>query len=138
MYNRSKALRISMDSISYLKRTALGNIGMKSNDPIEGMSVITSETKEVIVVTAKGRFNKLVASALQRSDRAKAGNKVINLTKGDYILNIFPCINNAKIRITRADEVIEIDTASIPINSSASSGVKLCKDGVIKAELIKM
>lgn len=138
MYNRSKALRISMDSIPYLKRTALGNIGMKSNDPIEGMSVITSETKEVIVVTAKGRFNKLVASALQRSDRAKAGNKVINLTKGDYILNIFPCINNAKIRITRADEVIEIDTASIPINSSVSSGVKLCKDGVIKAELIKI
>ena len=102
------------------------------------MSVITSETKELIVVTAKGRFNRLVESALPRSERAKAGNKVINLTKGDYILNIFSCISNAKIKITRADEVLEIDTNIIPIGSSISNGVKLCKDGIIKAEIIKL
>ena len=40
--------------------------------------------------------------------------------------------------ITRVDEVVEIDTASIPIGSSVSAGTKLCKDGVIKAEMIRL
>ena len=55
-----------------------------------------------------------------------------------HIKNIFSCSKDAKIRITRVDEVVEIDTASIPIGSSVSAGTKLCKDGVIKAEMIRL
>jgi DNA gyrase/topoisomerase IV subunit A len=137
VYTKSKALRFSINEIPYLKRATLGNVAMKTNDYVDGISVITSETKELIVVTAKGKFNKLNPSVLPSSSRNRAGNRVIKLTKGDYIKNIFACNGNVSIKITRPDEILEISTESIPMGSSISSGVKLCKEGIIKAELIK-
>jgi DNA gyrase/topoisomerase IV subunit A len=91
----------------------------------------------MVVVTAKGRFNRISQAAFPRSDRNKAGSGIIKLTKGDYIVNVFSCSGNNTIRIVRPDEVLSIQTDEIPIGSSVSQGVKLCKDGVIKAELIK-
>ena len=137
VYTGTKALRFGIDEVPYLKRATLGNQAMKTSEPIDGISVIIADTKELIVVTAKGKFNKLVSSALVRSNRNKAGSKVIKLSKGDYIKNIFTCNGNVSIKITRADEVLEINTNDIPIGSSISTGVKLCKDGVIHAELIR-
>lgn len=137
VYTQTKALRFNMSEIPYLKRSAMGNIAMKASEPIDGMSVITAETKDLIVVTAKGKFNKISPAVLPRSTRNKTGAKVIKLSKGDYIKNIFSCNGDTSIRITRVDEVLEINTKDIPMGSSISTGVKLCKDGVIKAELIK-
>ena len=137
VYTGTKALRFGIDDIPYLKRATLGNISMKTNEPIDGMSVVTAETKELVVVTAKGKFNKLSPSVLARSTRNRAGVKVIKLSKNDYIKNIFSCNGNVKIRITRIDEVIDINIDNIPMGSSISSGEKLCKDGVIKAELVQ-
>lgn len=137
VYTGTKALRFGIDDIPYLKRATLGNISMKTNEPIDGMSVVTAETKELVVVTVKGKFNKLSPSVLARSTRNRAGVKVIKLSKNDYIKNIFSCNGNVKIRITRIDEVIDINIDNIPMGSSISSGEKLCKDGVIKAELVQ-
>ena len=137
VYTGTKALRFAIDDVPYLKRSTLGNQSMKTPEPIDGISVITGDTKELIVVTAKGRFNKLSASALIRSNRNKSGSKVIKLGKGDFIKNIFTCSGGAMIRVTRIDEVIDINIDDIPIGSSVSSGVKLCKDGVIHADLIR-
>lgn len=137
VYTGTKALRFAIDDVPYLKRATLGNQSMKTTEPIDGMSVITGDTKELIVVTAKGRFNKLSASALIRSNRNKSGSKVIKLGKGDFIKNIFTCSGGAMIRVTRIDEVIDINIDDIPIGSSISSGVKLCKDGVIHADFIR-
>ena len=136
VYTGTKALRFSIDEIPYLKRATLGNQAIKTKEPIDGISVITNDTKEVIVVTSKGRFNKLSPYALPKSNRNKAGVKVIKLAKGDSIKNIFTCNGNVSIKITRADEIIEINPDDIPMGSSISTGVKLCKDGIIKAELI--
>lgn len=138
VYTKSKALRMPIDSIPYLKRATLGNIAMKTTEAIDGISVVTAETKDVVVVTAKGRFNRITAAAFPRSDRNKAGARIIKLQKGDYIVNVLSCSGNSKIHVTRIDEVVDIDIDSIPIGSSVSSGTKLCKDGVIKAELIRI
>lgn len=137
VYTKSKALRMPIEQIPYLKRATLGNQAMRTNETIDGISVVTSDTKDVVVVTYKGRFNRISQAAFARSDRNKAGSKVIKLTKGDYIMNIFSCTGNNAIRIVRIDGIMEIETDNIPIGSSVSTGVKLCKDGVIKAELIK-
>ena len=137
VYTKSKALRMPIDQIPYLKRATLGNQAMKTTETIDGISVVTSDTKDVVVVTAKGRFNRISQAAFPRSDRNKSGAKVIKLTKGDYIINIFSCTDNNSIRIVRPDEVLTVQINDIPIGSSVSQGVKLCKDGVIKAELIK-
>lgn len=137
IYTGTKALRFSINEIPYLKRATLGNQAMKTKESIDGISVVTADTKEVVVVTAKGKFNRLTISALPRSNRNKAGVKVIKLAKGDAIKNIFTCNGKVDIKITRIDEVLTIDTNTIPMGSSVSAGAKLCKDGVIKAELIK-
>ena len=137
VYTGTKALRFAIDDVPYLKRATFGNQSMKTPELIDGISVITGDTKELIVVTAKGRFNKLSASALVRSNRNKSGSKVIKLGKGDFIKNIFTCSGGAIIRVTRIDEVIDINIDDIPTGSSVSSGAKICKDGVIHADLIR-
>lgn len=137
VYTRSKALRFSIDEIPYLKRATLGNQAMKTAEPIDGISVITGDTKELIVVTAKGKFNRIQPSVLPKSSRNKAGSNVIKLTKSDYIKNIFTCSGDVVIKVTRADEVLEINASDIPMGSSISTGTKLCKDSIIKAELIR-
>lgn len=137
VYTKSKALRFSIDEIPYLKRATLGNQAMKTSDYIDGISVITGDTKELIVVTAKGKFNRIQPSVLPKSSRNKAGSNVIKLAKGDYIKSIFTCSGDVVIKVTRADEILEINAHDIPMGSSISAGTKLCKDGIIKAELIR-
>lgn len=137
VYTKSKALRMPVESTPYLKRSTLGNMAMKTTEDIDGMSVVTRETTDIVVVTNKGKFNRFGVAGLPVSDRNKAGGKVIKLAKGDYIHNIFSCNSNYILRIIRADEVLEINVADIPIGSSVSAGTKMCKDGILKVELIK-
>ena len=136
VYNKHKALRITMNSVPYMKRATLGNITMKSNDGVDGLSIITPEIGSVIVVTAKGRFNKLSESALAKSERNRAGNAVIKLSKGDYIVRIVPCIDNTGLRIYRSDEIIDIPINDIPLGSSISTGTKITKEGILKVDML--
>ena len=126
-----------VEATPYLKRSTLGNAAMRTTEDIDGMSVITGETTDIVVITNKGKFNRLNISGLPISDRNKAGSKVIKLAKGDYIHNIFSCNSNYTLRVIRPDETLEINVADIPVGSSISAGTKMCKDGIIKVELIK-
>lgn len=137
VYTKSKALRMPVESTPYLKRSTLGNMAMKTTEDIDGMSVVTRETTDIVVVTNKGKFNRFGVAGLPVSDRNKAGGKVIKLAKGDYIHNIFSCNSNYVLRVIRTDEVLEINVADIPIGSSVSAGTKMCKDGILKIELIR-
>ena len=137
VYTKSKALRMPVESTPYLKRSTLGNMAMKTIEDIDGMSVVTRETTDIVVVTNKGKFNRFGVVGLPVSDRNKAGGKVIKLAKGDYIHNIFSCNSNYILRVIRADEVLDINVSDIPIGSSISAGTKMCKDGILKVELIK-
>ena len=137
VYTKSKALRMPVESTPYLKRSTLGNMAMKTTEDIDGMSVVTRETTDIVVVTNKGKFNRFGVVGLPVSDRNKAGGKVIKLAKGDYIHNIFSCNSNYILRVIRADEVLDINVSDIPIGSSISAGTKMCKDGILKVELIK-
>ena len=137
VYTRSKALRMPVEATPYLKRSTLGNTAMKTTEDIDGMSVVTSETTDIVVVTDKGKFNRFSISGLPVSDRNRAGGKVIKLAKGDYIHNIFSCNPSYVLRVIRPDEVLEINVSDIPVGSSVSAGTKMCKDGIIKVELIK-
>jgi len=127
-----------MADIPYLKRSTLGNIGIKiSTDPVMGMSIITKGTKDVVFVTNKGYFNKLSQEALPRGKRAQAGNRAIKLSKNDAILNVYPCNNESIIRCYHMDGTYtDVETKSIQEGSSISSGCKLTKE-ILKSELIK-
>lgn len=132
VYTRNKALKISMQNIPYLKRATLGNISIKSTLPVEGMSTINGND-DILIITKNGKINKIHSAALPLSSRNKAGNSVIKLSKGDYICKIIPCLAN-NINILKTDGITEvIDITNIPIGSSLSTGVKICKEGIINA-----
>ena len=135
IYGKSKALRIKMTDIPHLKRSTIGSKSMTGRDAIDGMSVITNVTTDVVVVTNKGNFNRFNIAGLPMGTRGRTGNKVIKLGRGEYIINIFSCNASQGIRVYRQDEVIDIPVANIPQGSSISPGVKMCKD-VLKCELL--
>lgn len=138
VYTHSKCLRMSIDSIPYLKRSTMGSMSIKSTESVDGMSVVTSETKDVIVVTARGKFNRITQAALPRSERGKAGTKVIKLLRGDFIQNVFTCRKSTIIRCYHSDgTATDVITDNIPMGSSVSQGEKLTKD-IIKAEQFNM
>lgn len=136
VYTKSKALRMPVESIPHLKRSTLGSMAMNTNDSIDGISVVTNNTTDIVVVTYKGKFNRFNASGLQRSDRYKSGSKVIKLSRGDYIKNIFSCNSNSKLRVILPSKTIEINIKDIPLGSSISDGIKLCSEGIIRVDLL--
>lgn len=135
VFTKSKALRININSVPYLKRSTLGNQVMKTAESIDGLSIVDVKTTDVIVITTKGKFNRFSISALPLSDRNKAGSKVIKLSKGDSISNIITANTNTRIMVTTTEGVSEICVKDIPIGSSVSSGTKLFKD-IIHTEVI--
>ena len=138
IYTKTKAIRISIDSIPYLKRATLGNIAIKTSIPVDGMSIITKNIKHILVVTAKGYFNKIDESALIRQDRAKTGHNIIKLTKNDFIIGIYTCDTDGILRCYHTDgSITDIKDSDIGLSSSVSSGVKLTKE-IAKAQLIQI
>lgn len=138
VYSDTKALRFNISEVPYLKRATLGNISMalKENEIVDGLSIITQYTPELVIITANGKFNKIPASALNQSSRNKSGSKVIKLAKNDVIKSIYSCDDNYIIKVTRPDEIVNIDVCDIPMGSSISSGTKLTQGLIIKTELI--
>ena len=138
IYTNSKALRIPMVSVPYLKRATLGNIGIKSDKPVDGMSIITADTKDILIITAKGYVNRLTEDALPRMDRARAGSKVIKLSKGDNIVGIYACTRDAIVRCYHYDGTFtDIESHNMEVGSSVSPGNKILKE-VIKTQLVKL
>ena len=65
---------------------------MNTSEPIDGISIIKSNTTDIIVVTEKGYINRFHPAALPCTGRGKAGNRVIKLSKGDAIKAIYVLI----------------------------------------------
>lgn len=142
LYSDSKAIRISSKDIVLLKRNTVGTLGMGGqHGPMEGISTIYLDdkkpTKYIIVITQYGKINKFLVSGFNRSQRNKAGNKVIDLAKGDHIHTLFGVTDDNIISLLTTSGQVEIPVKDIQLASSASKGVKVVSksDTVIKAEL---
>ena len=138
IYTKSKAVRLSMNGIPHLKRSALGNIGMRTNDPIDGMAIVTSATKDLVIVTNKGYVNRILTEALPCNDKNKTGSKVIKLSKGDLINGVFTCMGDSIIRCFHSDGTFtDLEAKNIELGSSVSGGSKMSKE-IIKAQITKL
>lgn len=135
VFTKSKALRIPISAVPHLKRSTIGNQVMKTAESIDGLSIIDSQTTDVIVITSKGKFNRFSISALPLSNRNKAGSKVIKLSRGDSISNIITANASTRIKVVTTEGVSELNIKDIPVGSSVSAGTKLFKD-IIKSEVI--
>ena len=145
LYSVDKALRISTKDVSLLKRNTIGTLGMGGkHGPMEGMSIIYTDknnpTKYILVVTESGKVNKFLASGFERSQRNKAGSKVIDLGKNDRIYKVFGVTDNDVLSIATTSNNLQIKVKDINLASSVSKGEKIINtksDIILKAEILK-
>ena len=138
IYTRNKALRISISNIPYLKRSALGNIGIRSTEPVEGITVVNKDSTDIVVVTANGRFNRVSQSVIPTTSTNRAGSRIIKLSKDDSIVGVYVCGSSSVIRCFHMDgSFTDVNTSSIDSGSSISPGILLTKN-VIKANIIQL
>lgn len=133
VYSDKEAIRISTSSIPHFKRNARGSRTILTNNKIDGMSIVTPDTTDMVVITNKGFINRFDAVAMPTMERGTKGIKVIKLGKDDIIHTMYGVNNNDILRIITQNEKLEIPVSSIPSGSSISSGQKMisAKSGVI-------
>ena len=145
LYSNDKALRISSKDVSLLKRNTIGTLGMGGkHGSMEGMNIIyldkKNPTKYIIVITDTGKINKFLAEGFACSSRNKAGNKVIDLGRGDKIKTVIGASDNNVLSIqTTNNNTSTIPVKDIPLGSSISKGTKLNinkTDIIIKVEIL--
>lgn len=143
LYSYDKALRISTKDIALLKRNTIGTLGMGGkHGPLEGMSIIYTDknpTKYILVVTESGKINKFLASGFERSQRNKAGSRVIDLGKNDKIYKLFGVTDKDTLVITTTANKLQLKVKDITLASSISKGEKIINtksDIILKAEII--
>lgn len=126
VYSDKKALRIGMDQVPHFKRSTLGNFAMNTKEPVDGFTVLsTNSAPYIIATTESGKINKISASALPKSDRNKAGSNVIKLARGDKLFSVNVLNDNNKLIVKCMNGVQEILVKDIPIMSSISTGTKM-------------
>lgn len=138
VFTKHKALRMSIKDIPYLKRSTKGSRAMGGTESIDGMSIISPDSTDIIVITASGKINRFDISALPRLQRNKAGSKVITLGKNDYIVGVYGVNDNSTINLITDKEKLSIPVIDIPRLTSVSSGTKMLKtsDIVLKVKII--
>ena len=139
IYSDRKALRISAQDINLYKRNTIGVSAMNTTEPILGFSIIYPEATSIVVVTKSGKINRIRTSALNRSNRNKAGSNVIKLGKEDEIYSVIGVPDNAVLNIGTTSDLIKKPVSEIPEGSSISSGTKIVStrnDSIIEVSLV--
>ena len=138
VYSNHKALRFHMNDIPKMLRQARGVKSISSDTMVDGLSVITPDMTDIIVITTNGFANRFSPAALPYTGRYKAGSSVIKLKKTDNIKYICGVNEKDIIRIITPEEKLEIPVTDIPIGSSISPGTKMIKGTtVLKANILR-
>lgn len=124
VYSDTKALRLKIDDIPHLKRSTKGSKSMNA-DVIDGLSIITKDTTDIVVITEQGKVNRFSQIAMAPMVRGRKGSTVIKLTSGDRIHSIYGLHLNDSIMVTTEKERIQIKVSEISEGSSISGGSKL-------------
>lgn len=138
VYSKSKALRMPLNDVPHQKRNTKGMKSMNNHDMIDGMSIITPDTTDVITITENGLINRFNISGLPSLGRNKNGSKVIKLGKTDSIKNILTVNENDIITVITKNNRIDLKVKDIQLNSSISPGIKLIplkNDNIIRVEV---
>lgn len=138
IYSDKKAIKIPVATIPYLKRNTRGSRAMNNATTIDGMCFIDDHS-DVVVVTEKGKANRLNAVAVPLQERGGTGHNVIKLGSGDRIKSIIDVYPNSIIRLkTISNTRLDIDINDIPVGSTVSTGNKLvsARDTIIGVEVL--
>lgn len=125
VYAGTKVLRIHPKEIPYLKRSTKGNRVSTAASVIDGMSFVLPNMTDVVVVTKNGYVNKISLDIIKRSNRGKAGDRIIKLKKDDSIIFISPLRNDNVLHSIQGRKEDEIIVSDIPEGSTVGCGTKL-------------
>ena len=138
VYSKNKALRFGMDQVPLFRKQAKGNISMNT-DYIDGVSIITRNTTDIVIITDKGYVNRFNELGFTKTDRAKVGSKVIKLHKDDFIKFIYGVNIRDSLRVisNSVDKIVPV--ADIPEGSSVSPGTKMIptREIVLRCSVVK-
>ena len=126
VYRKNKAIKYNNNEIPVQRRATKGVKSMNS-DEVDGICSVSSNNNYLLVITEKGILNKIDPVALPTSSRAKAGNRVIQLSKGDNIKYIYGVSNNDKLKIITVNSITELSIKDIPLGSTASKGNRIAE-----------
>jgi len=135
-YSGPKVLRISSKEVPYLKRSTKGNRVSTANTLIDGMNFAMPMSTELVIVTKLGFINKIPLNIVERSNRGKAGVRVIRLNKAnrkhpdDTILSIWPCRDEDVIAINEGRKTEHIPVADIPQGTTVSTGKQMVQNPI--------
>lgn len=138
IYSGKKALRIGMDDVPHYKRSTYGVMAMKTNDIIDGFTVLRNTDMEhyIVALTVLGKANKIMASVLPKETRNKSGHNVIKLGKNDELFAIHIVSDSNVINMKTMNENINLAVKDIPISSSISTGVRIVSQKAAKTDRI--
>jgi DNA gyrase, A subunit len=135
--SESKILRIPAKEVPYLKRATKGNRVSTANTVVDTMNFLLPGMTEVVIITKNGYVNKIPVTVLPRSNRGKAGTKVIKLNKAgkggleaDSILSVWLCSENNTLVVNEGRSTKTVAVKDIPLGSTISTGTRLFKNPV--------
>ena len=141
VFSNSHALRLDLESIPYLKRTAKGLRSMDTSEPIDGITLLPKTgSYNIIVLTTNGKANRFDQVALPVMNRSTKGKRVIKLGANDSIHNILSAPDTGTIVVETALNKIVLSVADIPVGSSISAGKKIIPtrgDTIINSYTVK-
>lgn len=128
VHSGSKAIRVPVSEIPYLKRNTRGSRSWQSATiEIDGAEVlINGMTSEIIIVTDTGKVNMLPTAAIP--DKSRKVFNMMKLAKGDHVCGILTAQNpqTSALTIIRASSATEtVPLSQIPVGSSISGGQKI-------------
>lgn len=124
VYSKDKALRMNLSEVPHQRRNTKGMRAMIS-DELDGLSVITNNNTDIVVITEGGKVNRFSSLAIPAIGRNKAGVNVIKLSKGDFIKDVHAVKSTNSICIVTSEGKQEILVSDIQEGSSISAGSKL-------------
>lgn len=139
VYSNTKAIRLNINDIPHLKRSTKGSRAIDA-PTVDGLSLITKDTTDVVVITENGRVNRFNIVALPVLSRGKKGSNVIKLGAGDKIKAIYGLNSKDSIVLTTQTDRITLNVSELQEGSSISPGVKVLNtrtNKILRCDIIK-
>ena len=129
--SNGKAIRFNETMVRDMGRVATGvrGIDLSGADTVVGMSLVTSEDEEVLVVTEHGYGKRTKISEYRQQNRGGKGVKTLNITeKNGQLVKLKNVLGDEDvIIITTKGMMIRLPVDQISTSSRATQGVRLMR-----------
>ncbi len=129
--SNGKAIRFNETTVRDMGRVATGVLGIRLSpqDHVVGMSLVTSDEDEVLIVTENGYGKRTVINEYRQQNRGGKGVKTLNVTEKNGQLVKLKSVNGEEdlIIITNKGMMIRLPVSQITTSSRATQGVRLMR-----------